>query len=147
MRSYPQRPCSGPPHRQFPGCPAFGGLPCSATAIQQVLEEEAEKEAERKHQLRIGRLRALFRDVDTDCSGAISSQEWDALLMDKGLLHELSDAAALDRRDLQDLLDASGRARPRAALIRVRRAFVCGMLALAAGCVKSERPSKHTDIT
>jgi len=71
----------------------------------KVLEEEAEKEAERKHQLRIGRLRALFREVDTDCSGAISSQEWDALLMDKGLLHELSDAAALDRRDLQELFN------------------------------------------
>jgi len=74
-------------------------------ASSKVLEEEECKDRARSHALKVSRLRALFKEIDTDRSGAISHQEWNDMLQDKGLLHELCDAAALDRRDLQELFN------------------------------------------
>jgi len=68
-----------------------------------VSDEESKKERDNEYALRVSRLQALFSDIDTDGSGAISHDEWRSVLKDPGLFHELSDATALNRRDLEEL--------------------------------------------
>mmetsp|Transcript_47749 Transcript_47749/g.134464 ORF Transcript_47749/g.134464 Transcript_47749/m.134464 type:complete len:236 (+) Transcript_47749:54-761(+) len=75
------------------------------TSSNKVLEEEERKDSAARHQERVGRLRALFREIDTDGSGAISHTEWSEMLKDEGLLHELCDAACVSLRDLHELFN------------------------------------------
>eukprot|EP00928_Gymnodinium_smaydae_P097970 TRINITY_DN9001_c0_g1_i1.p1 TRINITY_DN9001_c0_g1~~TRINITY_DN9001_c0_g1_i1.p1 ORF type:complete len:1051 (+),score=282.61 TRINITY_DN9001_c0_g1_i1:158-3310(+) len=68
-------------------------------------EEERAKIKEENHVLRVKRLNTLFKLLDADSSGAISTEEWTQLKDDKDLFHELCDATGLEEDDLNDYFE------------------------------------------
>jgi len=73
----------------------------SASTKAQEEEDKVERKAE--DEARCARLRTLFREIDQDQSGTVSSEEWKGMLRDKGLTHELCEATMLEERDLEEL--------------------------------------------
>lgn len=72
-------------------------------ASQKAHEEDLQKAKADEQSERLRRLQALFKEIDTDHSGAISEEEWNKLLKDETLLHELCEATGLSERDLREL--------------------------------------------
>lgn len=73
------------------------------TASEKIqVEDSANQEKEAKDQAMM-RLMTLFQEIDTDGSGDLDEDEFAALLRDKGLCYELTDASKLHVNDLQDL--------------------------------------------
>lgn len=65
-------------------------------------EEDEKKHREEAHEARVCRLKTLFREIDQDGSGFISTTEWYGMLEDTGLCHELCDATGLEEHALVD---------------------------------------------
>merc|ERR1712048_926782 len=65
-------------------------------------EEDEKKQREEAHEHRVAQLQTLFKEIDTDGSGAIEKKEWDKMLEDKGLRQTLLDATGLGTEDLVD---------------------------------------------
>jgi len=70
---------------------------------QAAAEEDSKKEREDAYFKRVGRLNALFQEIDKDGSGCISEFEWQELCQDPSLFHELSEATSYNAKDLHDL--------------------------------------------
>jgi len=73
------------------------------SASTKAQEEEDKQQRTVDDERRCGRLLTLFREIDEDNSGAVSSVEWKGMMSDKGLMHELCDATMLEERDLEEL--------------------------------------------
>jgi len=66
-------------------------------------EEDLAHQKAREHWLRVNRLKALFLQIDVDKSGTISSEEWQDVMNDTGMVRELYDATQMTEEDLSDL--------------------------------------------
>lgn len=75
------------------------------TASARTLGEDEDKKRQVDNDKAERRLMTLFREIDTDGSGAISEREWEGLIEDPGLRHELLDASSCELKDLKDLYD------------------------------------------
>jgi len=74
------------------------------SASQAAAEEDKKKDREDDYAHCVGRLNALFREIDKDSSGFISEPEWQELCQDPDLFRELSLATSYNNeKDLHDL--------------------------------------------
>lgn len=73
------------------------------SASQAAMEEDKKKDREDEYCKCVGRLNALFREIDKDQSGCINAAEWNELCGDTGLFQELSAATSHSAKDLHDL--------------------------------------------
>jgi len=72
---------------------------------QKANEEDEQKQIEQTHQKRIRRLTALFKEIDEDGEGTISSKEWQHMMEDSWLHRELCHATGLKRMDLNEYFE------------------------------------------
>merc|ERR1711974_201547 len=75
------------------------------TASAKTIQEDDDRQRAISNDKAERRLMTLFSEIDKDGSGAISEKEWEELLEDDGLRHELLDASKAELKDLLDLYD------------------------------------------
>jgi len=75
------------------------------SASSKAQEEEDRVQKQIDYEDRCTRLLTLFKEIDRDRSGAISSEEWKSMCEDRGLMHELCAATELEPRDLEELFE------------------------------------------
>jgi len=75
------------------------------TTSQKANAEDEAKKADLEHHQRIRRLTALFMEIDRDGGGTISTAEWEKMMHDRSLNHELCDATGLHEADLNDYFE------------------------------------------
>lgn len=72
---------------------------------QSADQEDQEKHIAEENSKRMRRLTALFKEIDTDGGGTISSMEWQRMMEDSWLHRELCNATGLQRADLIDYFE------------------------------------------
>jgi len=75
------------------------------TSSAKAAQEDMEQQKETEQAIRAERVRALFKDVDTAGSGAVTVDEWRAIMDDRVTGDEMRDATGLSRRSLDDTLE------------------------------------------
>mmetsp|Transcript_20319 Transcript_20319/g.70324 ORF Transcript_20319/g.70324 Transcript_20319/m.70324 type:complete len:215 (-) Transcript_20319:119-763(-) len=73
------------------------------SSSNRIQEEEAAKTKHEEYTEKVATLQKIFREVDADHSGAISEDEWNSMMEDRGLLTAMCTATDMTEKDLREL--------------------------------------------